>query len=59
MGDVFVAMLANRKFSLNCAWRAIKEDGMNSLLIDLDRNPRYDQRKREILEDLSHESDRH
>jgi hypothetical protein len=39
------------------AKEGIKEDGMRGLLIDVDRNPRYDQHKREILEDLHQSRD--
>jgi hypothetical protein len=39
------------------AKEGIKKDGMNGILTDLDRNPRYDQRKREILEDLHQSRD--
>jgi hypothetical protein len=39
------------------AKEGIKKDSMNGILIDLDRNPRYDQRKREILDDLHQSRD--
>jgi Helix-turn-helix of insertion element transposase len=34
------------------AKEGVKEGGMDSLLIDLDKNPGYEQRKREIIEEL-------
>jgi hypothetical protein len=34
------------------AKEGVKEGGIDSLLIDMDKNPRFEQRKREILEQL-------
>jgi DNA-binding transcriptional MerR regulator len=48
--DVALLMLAKRMSA-----EGIPRSGMDDLLIDLDKNPRYEQRQREILRELAGE----
>jgi hypothetical protein len=57
-GETDPEQIAMRLCMEQLAKEGIKKDGMNGILIDLDRNPRYDQRKREILEDLHQSHDK-
>jgi hypothetical protein len=56
-GETDPEQMALRLCMAQLAKEGVKEDGMNNYLLNLDRNPRYDQRKQEILEALGQSRD--
>jgi hypothetical protein len=56
-GETDPEQIALRLCMAQLAKEGVKEDGMNHYLLNLDRNPRYDQRKQEILEELGQSRD--